>query len=411
MQRTMQSEPRVFISVIALAAGVLVGAPAVSAAPDEEGSAASSDEAARELEIGDSTLSFYGFARLDAIYDDSRTNDAQTPTFVESEDPSVGPEDEDTFTLHPRLSRFGVTLEGPTLDALGGARLGGKLEVDFQNGGRESRARPRYRHAYLSLDWGNTTLLAGQTWDLISPRYPSVNQDTLMWNAGNLGDRRAQIRLTRESEGGFSAAVALGLTGAIDEKDLDSNGVRDGEDSGLPNVQARLGYAHPVGDGGTIAVGLSAHRAWEETTTQVGGTTDFDSSSVSLDFEVRPTGLVTVHGEVWSGENLSDFRGGIGQGILVSTGEEISSKGGWAELKLDPAGPYSVFTGASLDDPDDEDVPPGGRTENSTWYLGQQLDLADALRVGIDYIHWRTEYDRLDEGTDNRLNLYMIYTF
>src|SRR5213075_2902130 len=81
--------------------------------------------------------------------------------------------------------------------------------------------------------------LFGQTWDIISPLFPSPNDDTLMWNAGNIGDRRPQFRYTYEpARRPLSVSVGLGLTGAIDAQDLDANGIRDGEDSGLPNVQA-----------------------------------------------------------------------------------------------------------------------------------------------------------------------------
>src|SRR5207248_11313586 len=149
------------------------------------------------------------------------------------------------FTLHPRLTRLGWNLAAPP-DTLKGSKVSGKIEMDWQNGGGvtvESRPLPRIRHAYLQLQRGASTWLFGQTWDLISPLFPSPNDDTLQWNAGNLGDRRPQVRYTSETANRpFSAAVALGLTSAIYAKDLDANGIRDGEDSGAPNVQARLGW-------------------------------------------------------------------------------------------------------------------------------------------------------------------------
>jgi hypothetical protein len=53
----------------------------------------------------------------------------------------------------------------------------------------ESRAVPRIRHAYGEMRWDEFSILFGQTWDVISPLLPTINDDSLMWNAGNLGDR------------------------------------------------------------------------------------------------------------------------------------------------------------------------------------------------------------------------------
>lgn len=398
--------------LLALAPTPLLAAADEAAGGGDEGAEAAREEGApRELRIGRSTLELYGFARLDVIYDDSRPNALQTPTFIESEDPAVATGGGDSVTIHPRLSRLGADLEGPALDALGGARPAAKLEVDFQNGGRESRAVPRYRHAYLALRWDRAELLAGQTWDLISPLYPTANSDTLMWNAGNLGDRRAQIRWTYDPPGsGVSFATALGLTGAVDDQDLDGDGVLDGEEAGTPNLQARLGWSRTSGSG-ELSLGLWGHTAREELTSPVAGRTELDSSSVGVDFQVPLAPRLTLRGEAWSGENLSDVRGGIGQGVNRATGDEIDSQGGWAELAWRVTDAYSLYGGATLDAPDEEDLGAGDREENRSWYLVQRLDLDGAFRVGLDYIHWTTEFVGLDEGTDNRLNLYLIYFF
>src|SRR6059036_1156480 len=105
----------------------------------------------KELTAGQSRIQFYGFLRLDLIYDDSRPDTSQTPFFILSEDPSLGIAGQENFTMHPRLTRFGVNYLGPHVKALEDAALGGKLELDFQNGGRESRPIIRIRHAYLKL--------------------------------------------------------------------------------------------------------------------------------------------------------------------------------------------------------------------------------------------------------------------
>lgn len=165
-----------------------------------------------------STFQLYGFIRTDAQWNDSRFNDPQIPGFVRSEDPtapsSIGaPKNEEEFALHARLTRLGLDFTGPVIPRLGDARLTGNIEIDFYNSGlsgSDSRSAIRMRKAYVQLGWDELTVLAGQTWDLISPLFPAVNADLVMWGAGNLGDRRPQIRGTFAPEA-FADLPATGL--------------------------------------------------------------------------------------------------------------------------------------------------------------------------------------------------------
>lgn len=378
-----------------------------------EASSPSAKPPIKEIVAGDSRVRFYGLARLDAIVDDSRPDSFQTPFFILSQDSQAVPVDEANFTMHPRLTRIGMDLAGPRLTGIGGAALSGKVEIDFQNGGRESRAIPRYRHVWLKLAWDDVSLLAGQTSDVISPLFPTVNNDTLMWNAGNLGDRRTQVRISYEPKGErwrSSWTAGLGLTGAVDAQDLDDDGVRDGEASALPHLQARFGLSMPDTAGShRFGIGISGHVAREETSQPVAGTKELSSSSLGIDFQLRILSYLLLQGEAWSGRNLSDFRGGIAQDISPS-GEEVESRGGWLELGL-LGSRYSAFIGVTRDDPEDEDVGLQGRTRNGAWYLVQRLKPARSFTVGLDYLDWTTEYRTLADGEDHRFNLYLMYEF
>ncbi len=201
------------------------------------------------LEVSGNRFRLYGFPRLDLIFTDSRLSpNNQFPFFVFSEDPSVQAENDEELDIHARLTRLGVDIERDSIPAIPTSSVSGKIELDFQNGGSESREAVRMRLAYLSIkDKSGFSLLAGQTWDLIAPLYPSVNTDSLMWNAGNLGDRRPQLRLGYETAiadlGSVDLAVAIARLGAINDRDLDGDGTADGIDSGKPMIQARFGVA------------------------------------------------------------------------------------------------------------------------------------------------------------------------
>lgn len=367
------------------------------------------------FQVGSATFTIYGMARLDSIYDDSRPNNTQTIAWIRSEDDGAptairAKDNDEDLTIHPRLTRLGLDAAGPRLETLGQPRVSGKIEIDFYNNGllgqSESRAAIRMRHAYLKLAGEDGYLLAGQTADIIAPIWPIVNADLVMWNAGNLGDRRPML-MGEYRTGPFTFQGEIGLTGADDNQDLDGDGIRDGEDSGLPTLQARIAFAQPQG----LAVGLWAHWAREEVATAIAGEDQFESQAVGVDVTLPITPEIWFKGEAWMGKNLDDIRGGIAQGVNATTGEEVHARGGWVEIGAKPCAWYSAYGGAALDDPDDEDLPPSGRDINRIYYLANRFNLGGNVTVGLDWLHWTTDYVAFDVGTDNRYYFFVQWTF
>lgn len=363
-------------------------------------------------------IKFYGFLRLDSYFNSARMNNIILPVTVSPEDGTAAREDDAGFAFDPRLTRFGFDV---TPAKIGEVQLSGKLETDFANfpaGVAESRPTPRIRVAYIDIAGAEYGLRVGQDWDVISPIFPAVNHETVMWNAGNTGDRRAQIQGRWMPTGShFQLKAAFGLTGAITNEDLDA-GVggltpeRDGFDSGLPHLQARAGYMFdgfvekkPIDIGAWGAVGRT------ETDSSFDGERRFDTSIVGADAQVPITDSVSARGEVWTGENLGDFRGGIGQTINTGTGEEIAAMGGWAELVFTASARSKFHVGASIDDPDDEDIPTAKPERNFVAYAGTVYDWASGLRTGFDVLHWETDWKDTDDGAALRLNLYFQYNF
>ncbi|HUR29233.1 MAG TPA: hypothetical protein VM509_13680 [Planctomycetota bacterium] len=379
--------------------------------------------------IGDSArFKVYGFVRLDAQSDDSRPNNTQTIGWILSED-SVGPatviaggRNKEDLTIHPRLTRIGIDVDGGKIADLGEAKVNGKIEIDFFNNGlagqSESREALRMRHAYLKLAWTNWSVLFGQTSDVISPIYPVVNADLVMWGAGNLGDRRPQIRPEFVMPFGGNKLIfqgEIGLTGADDNQDLDAAGTagagfRDGETSGLPTLQARLAYSFLI-SGQKAEVGVWGHQAWEEPDTSFAGENEFESKAYGVDvtlpvYEDR----VTLKGEAWKGEDLDDVRGGIFQGINTTTGDEIESRGGFVELGVKITTHTSLFAGWSNDNPENSDLNANGRAENQIWYGAARWNYKP-VAFGLEYLDWTTKYIGLDDGTDKRVVAFVAFNF
>ncbi len=379
------------------------------------------------FEVAGNRISIYGILRMDMYYGTARFNHDQFTYYALSPDASQTPavnEEHNWIDITPRLSRLGIKIDRETLPFWGSAKASGVLEFDFQNratsevSGLESESRelPRLRHAYVKITSGGFSILGGQTWDLISPLWPSANADGMMWNSGNLGDRRPQIRLGWETligdEAGFNIAVAAARTGAIDRKNLDgaSDSMRDGDDSGRPMVQGRIGLAKLLGR--HVDVGVWGHYGWERTETIIAGRTRFHTSSVGADLKVKILDELAFAGEIWYGKNLSDLRGGIDQGVDVTTGREIIARGGWAELVAQLATSYSVAVGVGVDDVNDGSLSLATqRDHNIAPYLWNRVDFGGGITMGAEAIFWATDYVNLETGRANRYSLFITYSF
>jgi hypothetical protein len=433
------------LSTFVLAFLLQVQDPRLSAPPtfvdaEQDKEKAPQPQGPTSFEVGGNRISLYGMLRMDSYYGTARFNHNQFTYYANSPDPAVTPATNDRHNwidMTPRLSRLGVKVDRDSLPFWQEARVSGVLEFDFQNratsevSGLESESRelPRLRHAYIKLTAGGFSLLAGQTWDLISPLWPVVNADGMMWNSGNLGDRRPQLRLGYDIPIGddalFTTAVAAARTGAIDRQDLDGtqpptalatgDSMRDGDASARPMVQARIGVAKLLGK--RVDAGVWGHYGWERTEIPIGASarTVFYTASVGYDLKVKIIDELIFAGEIWYGKNLSDLRGGIDQGVNTVRGMEIAARGGWAELVAQLANPYYVAVGVGVDDPRNSSLSTAGaltqRTHNIAPYVWNKVDFGGGFTIGAEAIFWATDYLTVETGRANRYSLFVTYSF
>lgn len=362
-------------------------------------------------------MQFYGFLRLDGHY--SSAPPAPNDLFVMwalPEDGTVARKQDDSFAMQARWTRLGVNLDAG--EAIG-AHLTGCVEIDFANyqaGTVESRTAPRIRLAYMDVDWGKWSVRLGQDWDVIAPLNPSVLLSGLLWNVGNLGDRRPQAVVGFETgeDVKFEVRGGLGLTGAVDGQDLDTRSRYtstdlDGFDSGLPQVQLRAGWKTKAG----LAFGLWSAAAALETDQRFNGDNDFHALAVGIDCTVPLGNVFSIKGEAWIGQALSDVRGGIGQAVNTADGDEIRSYGGWTELGCQVTKVHKLVAGAAIDNPYNRDLSSGlaHRTRNLTYYLGAIQDWGGGFRTGIEAMYWSTRWVDEGLGTMVRVNVYTQLSF
>jgi len=359
----------------------------------------------------DLDIQLYGYLKLDASYDSSRTTNGNYAQWVEKENEN---DDDNQFNMTANQSRFGMKINGPDGEAMNASGL---VEVDFYGGGSENKSHLMMRHAYVKLDWPEYrfNIIAGQTSDVISPLFPSTVNYSVGWWTGNIGYRRPQIRLTKETE--LGADTDLKLEGALARTiGRDSVSKTDsGEDSGLPSLQGRASTSLPLVGSKLTTVGVSGHLGKEEYDIDASGQhKNFKTWSLNMDVTQPINKWLSFKGELFTGENLSAYLGGIGQGVTLDSPnqyEEIRSKGGWIAASLGPWDDMRFNVGGGIDDVDGGQINTGNRTLNKSIFGNMFYAFNKNTEWALELSHWKTEYDGPGDADNLRLQTALIYKF
>ena len=352
----------------------------------------------------------YGYIKLDAAYDDSRTNYGNYILYVPSESTN---RNDNEFSMTARQTRLGIDIIAPAADWT----AQGKIEIDFYGDGaavHENKPEVLLRHAYLSFNKGNWSILAGQTSDIFSPLNPYTLNYIVGWSAGNIGYRRPQIQINYNNRINERNRLITGLsmarsTGTINE-DLDADSQNDGEESGMPTIEARIALATKSFTEKESVFGLSGHYGKEEVN-WAAGRHGLKSWSINFDYDIPLTANLSIKGEIFRGVNLDDFFGGSLQGVNTVTHDVISAMGEWAQLSYKLNDKWQYNAGFGIDNPSDEDLNPGMRSKNGFIYINSQYKITAPLSIGFEYSHWKTEYVGMSDGTDNRFQTSFIYSW
>lgn len=356
-------------------------------------------------------VQLYGFARFDASYDTTPVYPGNIALWAQ---PENGAENDGEWNLTAGATRIGLNLSGPDTENM---KLAGNIEFDFLGGGTENNLNPRLRHGYLKAYWpaSDFSILAGQTWDLVSSLIPFVDDPGIMWGAGNIGMRHPQFRLTK----GFALAeksrleIAAAASRSIGEKN--TLGMDTGKDAGMPALQGRIALSTPVlaaGKPATVAVsGHYGQEEWDSDTRNTHLTLPSWSCNVELSLPLSSRFLLA--GEYFTGLNLDDYAGGIVQGVNAKkvAPEGIRSRGGWAALKYAYSPAVTLSLGGGIDDPEDSDLANGARSENRTLFASYVNQITPNFIFGLQLSKWDTEYRNASDSDSFRTQSSVTYRF
>ena len=359
-------------------------------------------------------IQLYGYLKFDAAYDSSRIENGNYAKWVENESLN---DDDDQFNMTANQSRLGAIIKGPNGEDM---KTSGRVEVDFYGPGvgvAENQGRLMMRHAYMKLDWPEKrfNIIAGQTSDVISPLLPSTVNYSVCWWTGNLGYRRPQFRLTKEL--GFDTGGSLKLEGALARTigDTSVTGTDSGEDSGSPTLQGRASITVSMLGAKEATIGLSGHWGEEEYDTAPSGQDkEFQTWSINLDYTQPIRKKLKIMAELFTGENLDAYLGGIGQGVTLSGAnqyEEIGSQGGWIAASLGPWDTTRYNIGVAMDDVERGNVNYGNRTLNRSLFGNVYCAVNKQTDIAFELSHWRTQYRGPGDGESLRAQMALIYKF
>ncbi|MBN1972270.1 MAG: hypothetical protein JW787_01425 [Sedimentisphaerales bacterium] len=357
-------------------------------------------------------IQFYGYVKFDASYDTSLTTAGNYAVYVDSE--ATNPDD-DGFNMTANQTRLGFKINGPEKD---GIKSSGLLEFDFYgNYASENKAKIQMRHAYLKLNWANgSEILAGQTSDVMSPLCPSTLNYTVLWDVGNIGYRRPQIRYTKTWTGEdknfvkFEAALARSI--GTDKGTSAAPYAETGMDAGYPTAQSRLSMSFPLLGYKPTTLGFSGHIGREEYDTQNDGSNKkFESWSANIDLTQPINKWLTIQGEYFRGETLGTYFGGIGQSVNTASLNEIGAQGGWIAASVGPWDKWNFNIGAGVDDVERDDVASGSKIQNATVFGNFVYAINSNTQIGFELSQWETAYKNLDDSDSTRAQLSLTYKF
>lgn len=325
------------------------------------------------------TFKFSGYFKGDVAYDQARVNSGDYALYLLNLPKNA------VTSITARETRLGLDFSWKENEYQTDARL----EFDFYGLGttsatlnsQENKPTTMLRHAYVQITRGHWSILAGQTSDIISPLVPKSVNYTVLWDQGNIGYRRPQVRLT----GWVNATDKVKLTAAVGATrtlggDLDGDKIDDGADAVLPTVQGRLGIAAKLAEKKTLEVGFSGHYGREQY--QLKGTQYVKSWSGNVDLRAVLGDRFELLGEAFTGQDLGTYYGGVGQ-TVNPLNHEIASTGGWGQISFKPVDRVWINLGYGWDDPNDEDFEIPGTATTDQSFIDLNSDVFGSIFYSI----------------------------
>ena len=315
-----------------------------------------------------------------------------------------------------------------------GWKFNGKFEFDLA-GDNANDPDFHLRHLYFAMDNEDSgwNILFGQTWHIWKMVSPQEIDGAWMENTGYPYRRSPQIRVTKSfkwDDGTLELRAGLVKNGNGMGGDRDHDENEDNTASAWGLVEGAIVYDHKAfweDSGRRWLVGLAgmygrdkSHRffydAEEDEFERYGKSDEYDSDMVMVAGSLPLFEKFKITGQLFAGENLGGIQAGIGQGIAMPDptrkGREVSTIGGFVDLRYDCTEKWAFAIGYGFDDPTDSEAKDAeDRVFNERAYTDIFYQFNDNLHFGLEYAHLRTKYYYQGDADDDRFQFAAFYDF
>ena len=366
----------------------------------------------------------YGYLIMEAVYNTHTSESDYYTDYVRSKRHKSYKGG--TTTLSAQDSILGIRMETP--EAENGWMFAGKAEFGL-TGDHANDYAFRWRHLYIEAthEASGWSILGGQTWHLWKMVAPSEIDCAWMENTGYPYRRSSQFRVTKtwdRADDRLEARVGLVKNGPGMGGDRDGDGTQDNSASHWALFEGAVVYERDaawdrgrrwlLGLGGMYGRDRSSRRGADGSFTHTYD--NYDSQMLMAAFSVPFLEKFTFVGQVFAGENLGGVQAGVGQRVAYYApdrrGHEVSTIGGFFELKFAPDDVWSFAGGYGFDDPDNSEAKYAkGILHNDRAYIDAFYRVNRNFKIGVEYAHLRTQW--YGEGTSHadRVQLSAFYDF
>lgn len=358
---------------------------------------------------GTSKLKIFGQFSLIGVASTDRPFSAGLPLLILP--PSPYGINTNTFDLHARQTAFGASFSGPeVLGFTPGAFFLGFIQSE--NLTSDGYGLLPY-NAYGELKNENWRIAGGLQSDVFNPQSPTIISLGKLYGSGNTGSYRGQLRfenyLKPSDDLQFTTQAAISEPVAT----IVTNNVRIVEDNGWPNIEVRLSAGigaveelcggrkqRPleVGVSGVIGQLRNTRLITAPTDPEVPNRSIIDTWGLGTDFQWAIANWFGVAGELFVGQGLGEYNGGVLQSFNIDTFQTLPTRGGWAEAYFYLNNQLHLHTGYGIDAPNRNDLYVTQFAKNQTCYANLVWDASKVLQLSFEVDYRKTDYIAFPNG-------------
>ena len=351
----------------------------------------------------------YGWVQFDAAYDKTRTAYGDLGFMIHPE--TVAGAGKKELTVSGRGTRFGINIHAPEYN---GRKVLGRIEGDFCDDMAPNRYTMRFRLAYVDVAWGDGwSVRFGQDWDTYVNFHPDTVDASILALQGHTYARHPQARLTKETRLGEQTTLTakFALQHGRNNSDAEGNGQPDENAAATPNVHGSLVLKTRLLSSRQSVFTISGAYGREKVGDTAANPGTYRSRFLHAGIQLPLSEKFSLLGEGWTGDNVDNYGGGIGQGINIVKGTEISAVGGWLQGVWSFTNALRTGAGFGVDDPADEDLSGDARTYNGRLFANIFYRVTDKVQLGMEYSRMRTDYLQTRNMYNSRVHFGVMYFF